>query len=157
VRKVFVVLSGLLLLAVVLQFYFAATGTFDRPQDDDSFAAHGTNALIILILSLLTTISAALARAGGRTIGLAALPILLVVLQIVIFIVADLFVPAGTPRDADDVPLEVGGPALYTIGLHAINGLAILLTAAVIFRRARALDRSTPATPAPVSTDVPVG
>jgi hypothetical protein len=157
VRKVFVVCSGLLLLAVVLQFYFAATGSFDRPETDDSFAAHGTNALVILGLSLLTTIAAALARAGGRTIGLAALPILLVVLQIVIFIVADLFVPADTPRDADDVPVEVGGLALYTIGLHAINGLAILLTAFVIFRRARALDRSTtPAAPA-AAADVPVG
>ena len=82
---------------------------------------------------------------------------LLVVLQIVIFIVADLFVPAGTPRDADDVPLEVGGAALYTIGLHAVNGLAILLTAVVIFRRARVLDRSTRAVAAPASADVPVG
>ena len=40
-RKVYVGLSALLLLAVLAQFYFAAVGAFARPQHDDSFTLQG--------------------------------------------------------------------------------------------------------------------
>ena len=54
-RRVFVVLSGLLFLAILSQFYFAAVGAFDRPQDDDSFALHSvTGMMIIPLLSILS-------------------------------------------------------------------------------------------------------
>ncbi|HCU49384.1 MAG TPA: hypothetical protein DGG94_06200, partial [Micromonosporaceae bacterium] len=58
-RKVFVALSGLLLLAVVLQFYFAAYGAFTLPPpatmegEQEAFQLHAMNSNIILLLSLL--------------------------------------------------------------------------------------------------------
>src|SRR5262245_43905366 len=93
-RKVFVGVSGLLLLAVVLQFYFAAFGAFTIPlpltteEHHDAFAMHSTNSTTIMALSLLAMGCAFLAKIGWRIAMLALAPLLLTVLQIVIFIVA---------------------------------------------------------------------
>ncbi|HEY9522121.1 MAG TPA: DUF6220 domain-containing protein, partial [Thermopolyspora sp.] len=73
-RRVFLVLAALLLLAVVAQFYLAAVGAFERPRTDDSFAIHRMVGTLIPIISLLAAGAAALARAPGRVIGLAVLP-----------------------------------------------------------------------------------
>src|SRR5204862_158317 len=74
-RRVFFVLAGLLLAAVVVQFYFAAVGAFAKPQDDRSFALHDLNGMLVIpLLSLLATAAAALARAPGRLVGLAVAP-----------------------------------------------------------------------------------
>jgi hypothetical protein len=148
VRKLFLVTSGVLLLVVVLQFYFAAVGAFTRPTSHDAYSGHATNAMVVLGAAVLVTIAAALARAGGRTIGLAALPILLVVMQIVIFIIAELFIPAGTAVDADGIPLEASGTPVYVVGLHALNGLLIFFVAVLLVRRARALAISSAPRPA---------
>ncbi len=73
-RQVFLVTSSLVLLSVLAQFSFAGVGAFHRPVDHDGFTLHAINSTVLLALVLLNTIVAALARAGGGTIALAALP-----------------------------------------------------------------------------------
>jgi len=126
-RKVFIGMSGLLLLAVVLQFYFAAYGSFTVPwpitteDHHDAFAMHSTNSTTIMVLSLLTMAAAFLAQTGWRVAMLALTPLLLVVLQIVIFIVA-----GAAGADIDSVP-PVATPAAHIIvAFHAVNALAIM-------------------------------
>jgi hypothetical protein len=137
VRRVYLVLSILLLAAVAAQFYFAAVGAFAKPQTDSSFALHDlTGSIIIPVLSLLLTIAAAVARAPGRLIGLSILPLGLVILQMLIVVVGRAF------NDAGDQTTAVG---LAILGLHALNGLAIGGVAGMLLRRARQLN----AAPAP--------
>ena len=137
-RRVYTVLAGLLLLAVVVQFYFAAVGAFAKPQDDKSFALHSlTGMLVIPLLSILATIAAAVARAPGRLIGMTILPLGLVIVQVLIVVVGRAF-----NTDADTTT-----PAgLAILGLHALNGIAIGGVAGRAFTAARRLS----AAPVPV-------
>lgn len=143
-RRVFVVLAGLLFLAILVQFYFAAVGAFDRPQDDDSFALHSvTGMMIIPLLSILTAVAAALARAPGRLIGMSLAPLGLVVVQVLIIVVGNV-VTGGSDEDT--------GPAgLFVLGLHAVNALFVMGAAGAVLRRARAFaaEKSTVDTPQP--------
>jgi len=85
VRKAFVAMSSLLLVAFVLQFVFAAVGAFTKPAGDGAYALHSiTGMAVIPALTLLTTLFAALAKAPGRLVGLAILPLGLVVVQAMI-------------------------------------------------------------------------
>jgi hypothetical protein len=132
VRRVYTALTGLLLLAVLVQFYFAAVGAFTKPQTDKSFVLHSvTGMLVIPLLSLLATIVAAVARAPGRLIGLSILPLGLVVVQVLIIVLGNA-VSGGS-----DTTTAAG---VAVLGLHAINGLAIMGVAGALFRRARTLD-----------------
>ncbi len=141
-RRVYLALAGLLLLAVLAQFYFAAVGAFAKPQNDSSFALHdATGSIVIPALSLLATIAAALARAPGRLIGLSIAPLGLVIVQMII-------VAAG--RALNDTGDQTTPAGLAILGLHAINGLAIMATAGLILRRARALNAAPATSPAPV-------
>jgi hypothetical protein len=143
-RKVYVGLSALLLLAVLIQFYFAAVGAFAKPQHDDSFALHDvTGMMIIPLLSLLATIAAAAARAPGKVIGLTILPLGLVVVQVLIVTLGRAF-SDGT-GDNNTTPA-----GLAILGLHAVNGLAIMAVAGLVLRRARLLA-------APARTTEPAG
>jgi Family of unknown function (DUF6220) len=129
-RRLYLALAGLLLFTVFAQFFLAATGGFDRPRDDESFALHmivGT--MVVPAISLLATVVATLARAPGRLVGLTILPVGLVVLQMLIGAVARI---GGT-----DDETTVGGQIVF--GLHAINGLAILAVAWAVFAGARTL------------------
>jgi hypothetical protein len=135
-RKVFVASSGLMLLAVILQFYFAAYGAFTIPfpltteEHHEAFALHSGNTNVILFLSLLSAGVAWLAKTGTRTALLALAPFVLVLMQIAIFIMSGL---AG--GDIDATP-PVSTPAAQAIvALHAINALAILGTALGAFVR----------------------
>ena len=129
-RKVFVVSSGLLLLAVILQFYFAAYGAFTIPfpvtteEHHEAFAMHSGNTNVILLLSLLSTGAAYLAKAGKRTAMLALAPFVLTLVQVIIFVVAGI---AGA--DIDATPPTSTTTAHAIVALHAINALAILGTA----------------------------
>jgi carbon starvation protein CstA len=85
-RKLFLTVAVLFTAAVVLQLYFAAVGVFSNPEDE-LFNWHGTNGRIVLpILAILLIITAALARAGKRTIWLSVLPLVLLLFQTVLFI-----------------------------------------------------------------------
>ena len=130
-RKIFTVLAGLLLVAVVAQFYLAAVGAFARPQDDRSYALHDLNGMVIIpLLALLATAAAALAKAPGRLIGLAILPLGLVIVQLLIVILGRAV--SGTEDHTTPAGLAI-------LGLHAINGLATMAVAGLVLRRARLL------------------
>ena len=133
-RRVYVALSGLLLVAVLAQFYFAAVGAFAHPQDDRSYALHGlTGVLVIPIASLLATVAAALARAPGRLVALTLAPVGLVVLQVLIILVG--FKLTGSTEH------RTTPAGLAILGLHALGGLATLGVTGLILTRARAFAR----------------
>ncbi|GIH08856.1 hypothetical protein Rhe02_69230 [Rhizocola hellebori] len=148
-RKVFVAISGLMLLAVVLQFYFAAYGSFTVPwpitteDHHEAFFLHSANADTIMVLSLLAMTAAFLAKAGWRIAMLALTPMLLVVLQIVIFIVA-----GAAGADIDSVP-PVSTPAAHLIvAFHAVNALAVLAASVRTFILALKHDKARSLAPA---------
>ena len=94
-RKVFSIVSILVVGAVVLQFYFAGMGVFSHPEEE-LFAVHGTAGRIVLpILFILSLVTAAIARAGKRTIWLTVIAILLLALQTVIFILTGVIFNVG--------------------------------------------------------------
>ncbi|MEU5942352.1 DUF6220 domain-containing protein [Micromonospora sp. NPDC047548] len=129
-RKVFVITSALVLVAVLAQFYLAGVGAFTRPATADAWTAHRAGAMAIMALALLNTVVAALARAGGRTIAFAALPIGLVILQLVLSAMSSALGGSSTGRT---------GLPLYLVALHAVNGLAVLGTAITGLVNARRL------------------
>ncbi|GAA3839095.1 hypothetical protein GCM10022226_71700 [Sphaerisporangium flaviroseum] len=142
-RRVYAVLAGLMLLSVVAQFYFAAVGAFDKPQEDGSFALHSMVGMIAVpLLSLLATIAAAVARAPGRLIGMTILPLGLVIVQTLIIAVGGLL--ADSTGNTTPVSLAI-------LGLHAINGLAIMAVAGMAFRGARMLATSPATAPSPAA------
>lgn len=142
-RRVFVALSGLLLLSLVVQFYFAAVGAFDQPRDDDSFAMHSVvGTMVIPLLSILMTVAAALAKAPGRLIGLAIAPLGLTVVQILI-VVLGRAVAGGEDSDTSASSLAI-------LGLHALNALFMMGVAGTVLRQARALAAGAGTTPASV-------
>lgn len=147
-RKVFSIVSILVVAAVVLQFYFAGIGFFSVPEDG-LFIIHGTSGRIALpILFLLSILFAALARAGKRTIWLTVIAVLLLALQTVLFIVAGAMFNVGP--ESPEIPLA----ATLMVSLHVVNGLAILWVTSIVAVRAfrlawrRAADEAAPATTA---------
>lgn len=133
-RKLYVWLSGLLLVDVIAQFYFAGVGIFTfpgSPKDQfpkPEFVLHSSNWLVLMVLTIVTTIAAALAKAPGRTIGLTIVPLPLSILQLVIF-----FIAAAIFGDVNEAPQSVR----FVIALHVLNALLILWTTVTIHRRAR--------------------
>jgi hypothetical protein len=125
VRKVFAVLAGALVLVIVIQFFLAASGAFDAAPNDESFQPHRALGYGALLLAVVLTVVAALARMPGRLIGMCGLIAGLVLVQGLIRAVADAF---------DD--------AAVIFGLHGINALVILALAGTVARRARALART---------------
>ncbi|MEU3454657.1 DUF6220 domain-containing protein [Micromonospora sp. NPDC006766] len=142
-RKALVVVTTVLLVAFVLQFVFAAVGAFTRPAGEGAYALHSvTGMAVIPVLILLTTLFAVLAKAPGRLIGLAILPLGLVVLQGLIAMLAN----AST--DAAGTSTWVG---LTVAGLHALNGIIAVHVVVGVHRAARKLARPVPADTAPVT------
>ncbi len=140
-RKTYLVLSGLVLLAVLAQFYFAAYGAFSIPREHGDFSMHATNGVIVIpLLSLLTTLAARLARAPGRLIGLAAAPFGLVVVQILLFVLTHALTAFVYDRSSP------GGQVI--LGFHAINAIGILTVAALGLQRAYRLVLAHPVTEA---------
>jgi Family of unknown function (DUF6220) len=124
----FQIVAVLLLVDVVVQFYFAAFGVFTAPADDDQFILHQMNGRVVLpLLCLLVIVAAALARAPGRLIGFSAIPFGLLIGQIVLFVVAAM---TGSTEDKTNLAGQI------ILGLHAVNGLAILGVTILLVRRA---------------------
>jgi len=147
-RKVYLVLTGLLLLSVVIQFYFAAFGVFTAPENDSQYILHLMNGRMVLpLLCLLCIAAAAIARAPGRLIGFTAIPLGLLVMQIVLFIIAGL---AGASPEKTNLAGQL------ILGLHAINGLCILGVSIMLFIRARRFAAGTYPPPAAQSPAVAV-
>jgi hypothetical protein len=136
-RKVYVTLTGLLVVSVVIQFYFAAFGVFTAPANDSQFILHTTNGRFILpLLCLLSIGAAALAKAPGKLIGLTAIPFGLLIMQTVLFLIAGLI---GSSPEKTNVAGQI------ILGLHALNGLAILGVSIMLFVRARRFARGATA------------
>jgi hypothetical protein len=130
-RKAFVIVSTLLLASFVLQFVFAAVGAFTKPADDGAYTLHSVNGMAVIpALTLLTTLFAALAKAPGRLIGLAILPLGLVVVQALIAVLANAF------TDAAGASTPLG---LTIAGLHALNGIVAVHVVVSVQRAARRL------------------
>jgi uncharacterized membrane protein YhaH (DUF805 family) len=132
-RKAFAGLATLLMLVVVAQFYFAASGAFSTAPNDESFQPHRVLGYVIFLLALLMTLVAALARMPRRLIGLSGLVAGLTVVQVVIAVLARAF------NDTGDISTTAGQTIF---GLHAVNGLAIMAVVGTIVRQARALSKS---------------
>ncbi len=142
-KKTFAGLAAVLVLAVVVQFFFAASGAFNTAPNDEAFQPHRALGYPILALAVLMTIVAALARMPGRFIGSSGLVAGLVAVQVVIVVLAKAF------NDTGDTSTTAGQ---IIFGLHAVNGLAILHVAGNLARQARARSAATaPHRPAGVS------
>ncbi|MFE9957341.1 DUF6220 domain-containing protein [Micromonospora sp. NPDC005299] len=142
-RKAFVITSFLLLAAFALQFVFAAVGAFTKPAGEGAYTLHSvTGMAVIPVLTLLTILFAALAKAPGRLVGLTVLPLGLVVLQALI---------AGLANGITDAA-GVSTPFGLTIaGLHAVNGIVAVHVVVGVVRAARRLARPAPAEVAQVT------
>ncbi|MEU8167090.1 DUF6220 domain-containing protein [Micromonospora sp. NPDC049004] len=135
-RKAFVVSAALLLVAFAVQFVFAAVGAFTKPGGDGAYALHSANGMAVIpVLTVLTALFAALAKAPGRLVGLAILPLGLVVVQ------ALLAMLANGSTDAAGVSTVLG---LTIGGLHAINGIVAVHVVVGVLRGARRLGGPTP-------------
>ncbi|WP_157155788.1 DUF6220 domain-containing protein [Diaminobutyricimonas sp. LJ205] len=130
-RVLFLVLSILMLIALTVQFYLAGIGVFSDPADE-LFAIHGMNGRFVLpIVGLLLFISAILAKAGGRTIGLASLPLVLVLFQTLWFILSGML----TGGEEGDVNMA----ATIMVSFHVLIGLAAFVVTYMLVSRARRL------------------
>ncbi|MET8087328.1 DUF6220 domain-containing protein [Micromonospora sp. NPDC005197] len=135
-RKAFVVSAALLLIAFAVQFVFAAVGAFTKPGGDGAYALHSVNGMAVIpVLTLLTALFAALAKAPGRLVGLAILPVGLVVVQ------ALLAMLANASTDAAGVSTAFG---LTLGGLHALNGIVAVHVVVGVLRAARRLGGPAP-------------
>ncbi|SCL44277.1 hypothetical protein GA0070606_0215 [Micromonospora citrea] len=142
-RRLFVVVSAVTLAAFALQFVFAAVGAFTKPGGDGAYALHSvTGMAVIPVLTLLTILSAALAKAPGRVVGLAVLPLGLVVLQALI---------AGLANGATDVAGASTPFGLTIAGLHALNGIIAVHVVVSVHQAARRLADPAPADTTPVA------
>jgi len=129
-RKALVITSGVLLVVFALQFAFAAVGAFTKPTGDDAYTLHRiTGSAVIPLLILLMTLFAALAKAPGKLIGLAILPLGLLVLQPLL---------AGLAKGMTDGGAST--PVGLIIGaLHAINAIIMVHVVVVVMRGATKL------------------
>ncbi|GLW97413.1 DUF6220 domain-containing protein [Microtetraspora sp. NBRC 16547] len=140
-RKAYFGFTVVLLISVLAQFYFATFGAFERPvpaagAEGAMINYHAMNGtMVIPVLSLLTTIVAAIARAGGKQIGLAITPLLLVVVQL--FGIFSLAEALGTTQD------KTNTAGLIVLGFHALDGVALLGVAVLLVRGAHALMKGT--------------
>lgn len=131
-RRVYVVIVGLLLASGALQFYFAAVGAFARPQTDDTYSLHLINGRMVFpLLALLAIGAAALAKAPGRLIGRTSLALALAIGQTLIVLLGTAI---GGATEQRTTPLS-----LAILGLHAVNAMIIMGVTATVMRQARAL------------------
>jgi hypothetical protein len=121
--KFYRVWIGLLHVLIGLQFFLAGYGAIGSGSPDESFELHIMNGRLIAVVALLGILFAALSRAGGKLVGMAAGVLGLVVLQSLIALVS----VAGTT------------PGQIIFGFHAINALMIMGLAEASGRLAKQL------------------
>lgn len=143
-RSVYLVLTLVLLVALTVQFYLAGVGYFSNPEDH-LFAYHGMNGRYVLSIgSLLVLVASFFIKAGGRTIALSALPLVLILLQPVIFILSSLV-------NDDPEGMTVNTAATVVLALHVLIGLAAWFVTYHLFNRARGLVSEARAASAPTA------
>jgi hypothetical protein len=136
VRKTIAGLAAVLVLAIAVQFYLAGSGAFDTAPNDESFRPHRALGYMIVLLALVTALTAALARMPGRLVGMTGLLAGLGIAQPVIATIAKAF------SDTDDT--TTAGRLVF--GLHAVNALIMVAVAVRIHRQARELPNSSAST-----------
>ena len=129
-RKAFVAVAALVMLAVVVQFFLAASGAFDSAPNEEAFRPHRSLGYLIVLLSVVLTLVAAIARMPSRIIGMSGLVAGLAVLQPVIAVIARAFGDTGETSTAGNI----------VFGLHAINALIMMGVARNVLKAARELD-----------------
>ncbi|MFC7480338.1 DUF6220 domain-containing protein [Luedemannella flava] len=132
-RKAFAGLAVLLVLVVVAEFYFAASGGFSDAPRSESYRPHHVLGYVLFLLPLVMAVVAAVARLPRRLVGLSVLVAGLTSVQVVI---------AKVALALNDTV----GPAVF--GLHAVTALALPAVAWLIVRQALALARPATADPA---------
>jgi hypothetical protein len=126
------VTTTVLVVCVVVQVFLAGLGVFDDPA---TFLSHASFGYVIEGLTLVVLVTALLARAGRRQVGLAVLSFLLLLLQSV-FVVLRETMPA-------------------VAALHPVNGFLVLLVSIVMARAAWAAVRAaTAASAAGVAAEI---
>jgi hypothetical protein len=128
-RKAFAGLAALLMLVIVVQFFLAASGAFDTAPNEEAFRPHRALGYVTLLIAVVLTVVAALARMPGRLIGLSGLVAGLGILQPVIAAIAKAFGDPGTSTTAGQL----------VFGLHAVNGLIMVSVVRTILQQARGL------------------
>ena len=128
-RKAFVGLAAVLTAVVIVQFFLAGSGALNPEPNSEAFAPHRILGYLIVLLSLLLTVLAAAVRLPGRVVGLAGLVLGLAILQPVIAVLARAF-------GEGDITTTTGQ---LVFGLHAVNGVAIMVVIWRIFQQGREL------------------
>lgn len=120
----------LLHLLIGIQFFLAGFGARGMGSPDEAYALHIMNGRVIAVVALLGILFAALARAGGKLVGMSAGVLGLVLLQSVIVLIS--------------VQGTLAGQLIF--GLHVINAMAIMGVAEASGRLAKRLvqERDTP-------------
>jgi hypothetical protein len=121
--KVYRIWTILLHVLIGVQFFLAGYGAIGTGSPDESYSLHIMNGRLIAAVALLGILFAALARSGGKLVGLSAAVFGLVVLQSLIALVS----VAGTT------------PGQIIFGFHAINALMIMGVAEASGRLAKQL------------------
>ena len=129
-RKAFAAMAALVMFAVVVQFFLAASGAFDTGPNEEAFRPHRILGLGTVLLAVILTVVAAVARMPGRLIGLSGLVAGLGLLQPVIVVIAKAFGDTGETTTAGQI----------VFGLHAVNGLIMFSVLRTILQQARELN-----------------
>ncbi|GAB3647445.1 DUF6220 domain-containing protein [Glycomyces tarimensis] len=135
--KFYRVWTAFLGLLIALQFFLAGYGAIGTGDPTESFELHIMNGRLIGVVTLLGILFAALARAGGKLVGLAAAAFGLVLLQSVIALIS----VTGTV------------PGQIIFGFHAINALVIMTMVELSGREAKRVLRSRTETEEPVAPE----
>jgi hypothetical protein len=118
IATLYAVAASILVVGLVLQVFLAGLGVFDDPT---FFLTHRDTGYTLEAVAFFVIVFAAIARAGRAQIGIAALILVLFLLQSVF------------------VAVRVSSPAVAA--LHPVNGFLILLLSIVLARRAWAFAR----------------
>lgn len=132
-RKAFAVLAAVLAVAVLAQFYFAASGAFSESSNSagagEAYAPHHALGYVLFIYPLLMALFGVVARVPGRLAWMTASVAGLTSVQVVIAKLA--------------IALEGSTAAALVFGLHALGGLAIVAVTGLVVRRAMTLASSS--------------
>ncbi|MFJ4208382.1 hypothetical protein ACIPY2_07985 [Paenarthrobacter sp. NPDC089675] len=148
-RKTLLVLAAIILLSSLAQLFFAGYFHFQNTIEAQREAGvyHVINGQFVLRYgALLAVIVAALARAGSRTIWLAAGIFLMTWVQLFIFIIGGML--TGSSEDF------ITPSGSWVAAIHPVTGLLIIFMSYWLFNRARAVALNPqPLPPKAASTD----
>lgn len=127
-RRLLLISSTVLLLVVVTQFYLAAYGAFGDRDATSGFHAHEWVARIALpVFGILVIVAAVGSRLGRRVVWLSTVPLIVTVVQFLLFFVA-------RAVGSDTYPGGASLAGAIVLGFHALFGLAALAATVTLVR-----------------------